>query len=324
MNKVNFYLKDKKSTSKSLIMAMFFTGNNHRMKISTQISIEPKNWNQNRQQAKSGLTNQYEINRSLRTLAETIEKIYYDIESDEGKDSVTPEKIKIQLEKLKTKPQNNKTLLQYFLEYKDRLSLRQKPSSLKSYGTTHKHFITYQNQTGFYFAFENINQKFYDSYLDFAYHHLKINPNTVGRDIKNLKSFLKDAVNYGIIEKIDLAPLKVIEVPSDRIALSEIDLQKLNDLDVDDYPRLLKTRNLFLLQCYTAMRLSDVMKLSSVNIKDSTITTTGKITKIKVIEYTQSKTGEKLEIPITHQIQKIFNYYPDYQFPIISEQKYNE
>ena len=55
MANVNFNLKDKKAKGKTLVF-LNFNYDNKRVKISTGISVHPKNWNENNMRVKEHMT----------------------------------------------------------------------------------------------------------------------------------------------------------------------------------------------------------------------------------------------------------------------------
>jgi len=106
--------------------------------------------------------------------------------------------------------------------------------------------------------------------------------------------------------------LKVFNEDTDLIALSEIEINQIEDLkDISD--RLSKTRDLFLFQVYTGLRISDLTKLKPENFNIIE----------KVITLTTMKTQDKITIPIEDKVIEILNKY-NFILPKYSPQKYNE
>lgn len=96
-------------------------------------------------------------------------------------------------------------------------------------------------------------------------------------------------------------------------AISLDDVTKIKNLDVNKYPDLRLTKDLFLFSYYTAgMNYADMIQLTK---KD--------ITKDNRIRYTRSKTGKTFNVPILEPTMEIINFYlkfnikTKYLFPIL-------
>jgi len=98
------------------------------------------------------------------------------------------------------------------------------------------------------------------------------------------------------------------------IYLNDEELQTLFDYDFSNNPRLDRTRDLFLIGCYTGLRFSDFSHLTPDNI-----THDGRILTV----FTQ-KTGVQVSIPINPQLQAILNKYGGVPPRAISNQRMND
>lgn len=85
---------------------------------------------------------------------------------------------------------------------------------------------------------------------------------------------------------------KTMEVP-DTIYLNQHELDLLWNMDLSDNETLRKTRDLFLIGCYTASRYSDYSLLSTANIRNGFLT------------FTQKKTGNSVMIPLSPKVLEI-------------------
>jgi len=75
MAKVNFYLKDKKAKTETLVY-LFFSYNDVRLKYSTGEKIYPKNWNFENQRVKKSFAGSLEINNLFDRIQESVQKIH--------------------------------------------------------------------------------------------------------------------------------------------------------------------------------------------------------------------------------------------------------
>ena len=71
-------------------------------------------------------------------------------------------------------------------------------------------------------------------------------------------------------------------------------------------------RDMFIIACYTALRISDIQKLKEAVIRDG------------VISLYQTKTKEQVEIPILKEISPLISYYQKAGFPSIDICKANK
>ncbi|MEM4260944.1 MAG: tyrosine-type recombinase/integrase [Candidatus Woesearchaeota archaeon] len=96
------------------------------------------------------------------------------------------------------------------------------------------------------------------------------------------------------------------------LVLSEEELEILKNTKFEN-PKLERTRDLFILQTYVLLRLSDFKELGNYNYD---------IINKQIFKY-QTKTGDSVTIPLPTTAIEILKKY-DYQMPRISGQKYNE
>lgn len=178
----------------------------------------------------------------------------------------------------------------------------QKCESLRPENFTVKHLTKFQDR---------LNEKFAS--------------NTVAKRLKHFKAFLKYYQELGGQTGLNLAKIKYKETEGVKIYLTEEELSLFQDAPVKDitsvqvkrsgkietvYVNLEQVRDLFVLQCNTGLRISDLKRVDQ-NIKGHKIVITTK------------KTGANIEIPISPTVRAILEKYK-YQLPQISEQKIND
>ena len=133
-------------------------------------------------------------------------------------------------------------------------------------------------------------------------------PNTVAKRLKHFKAFLKYYTKLGGNVGFDLSELKPKEKPGVKISLTETELTALQDHKLSG--RQAEIRDLFVLQCNTGLRISDLKRVDQ-NLHAN---------KIKI---TAQKTGSEIEIPISPAIREILERY-NYTLPQVPDQKINE
>lgn len=139
--------------------------------------------------------------------------------------------------------------------------------------------------------------------------------NNIAKHLDNFKQFLRAAASKKIA--FDMSVLedkesKPIREESYNVYLNKEELKVIEKLVLDPFSRLDKARDLFLLGCYTGMRVSDYNNLKPHNIKEETI------------DVFQAKTGIRTIIPIHRTVKKILSKYSKTGLPKLSNQKLND
>ncbi len=161
--------------------------------------------------------------------------------------------------------------------------------------------------------FEDIDLEFYNEWVQFL-QGKNFAANTVGKFIKNLKTFLNAATEDGINTNLKYKSHRFVKitVETDAVALNEAELNKLAEVNLSNKPHLERTRDLFLCGCWTGLRFGDLSRVKPENISDG------------FINVVQSKTGDRVTIPLHPVVSAILEKYNGSLPPAISNQKTNE
>ena len=142
--------------------------------------------------------------------------------------------------------------------------------------------------------------------------------NTIGAQIKNIKTFLKytygkNLHNNTIYLNDDFIAFKEL---TDNIYLTEKELDSIYQLDLSYNNRLDSLRDLFILACYTGLRYSDFSKLKKTDFeeKDGSY----------ILNIRTQKTDKDVSIPLKRIVVDIMNKYHWNLPSAISNQKMNE
>lgn len=135
-------------------------------------------------------------------------------------------------------------------------------------------------------------------------------PNTRARFLKKLKEFLKDYTeNLNGELKFNIKQIEYRETHGVKINLTFDELEGLEALELSG--RKAQIRDLFVLQCYTGLRISDLKRVDQNIIGDK-------------ISLTSQKTRTETSIPITPKIREIlerYDYYlPKFADPVINRE----
>ena len=150
-------------------------------------------------------------------------------------------------------------------------------------------------------------------------------PNTVAKRLKHFKAFLKYYQELGGQTGLNLSKIKYKETEGVKIYLTEEELETFQDAPIKGinsvkvnragkietvYVNLEQVRDMFVLQCNTGLRISDLKRVDKNIIGNRIVLTT-------------KKTGVNIEIPISPTVRAILEKY-NYQLPQVSEQKIND
>lgn len=332
-NEVRFNLKDTSATSETLIYLVYRLQNGERLKYSTGEKVNPELWdNDNMRTLVKGSANQKDIlkriNARLMSYESAMNKIISYIERERlhaNLDFFRAELDKeFTTEKITKKNDKETDLVEYAKRYIDecrkgvRLTQnndRYTLSTCKQYTTTCNLLIEF-NKTYKRLKFDQLEIDFYKKFINFLLNKKQFSKNTIGTVIKNTKVFIKESYNDGLHSNLIFRhpDFKKTSEEVVNIYLNNEELQTLFNYDFSNNPRLDRTRDLFLIGCYTGLRFSDFSQLTPENI-----THEGRILTV----FTQ-KTGVQVSIPINPQLQAILNKYGGVPPRAISNQKMND
>jgi len=188
--------------------------------------------------------------------------------------------------------------------------------SVKNYKTFQAQFDLYQNENR-KLNWEDITIEFYNDFVRFL-NGKKYRANTIGKHIARAKAIMRAALSEGLHDNKDFErkEFKIFQVATDEIYLDEKELKAVEKVDLTDKPHLELYRDIFLIGCYTAQRVSDYNKISPHNI----ITLKkGR----KAVSLHQKKQKEIVIIPIKKELDTILKKY-NYEPPRVYDQKLNE
>jgi hypothetical protein len=158
-----------------------------------------------------------------------------------------------------------------------------------------------------YLTPEEFNFRHYQAYQ--VYLKKSYAPNTVAKRTKIFKMFVKYLEKMRVKIDMSLDDIKFKETSGIKIYLTEDELDKIENLMM--IGSIDHARDLFLLQCCTGLRISDLFRVDQ-NIKGD-----------KIVLETQKVAGNVVEIPITLRVEKILQKYKN-KLPVMAEQTYRE
>ena len=193
--------------------------------------------------------------------------------------------------------------------------------SIQRYRTTQKLISDFQNTYSRTLDFETVDLTFYKDFNSYMVTVKDYAPETMGKHITALKTFLREATEEGINQNLDYQKktFKVASKSSEEsvnIALNEDELLEMYQLDLSDNQRLEKVRDLFIIGASTGLRFSDFTDIKPENIREDK---QGAFIKIN-----QFKTKREVVIPIDATVKTILQKYNNVLPTSPSNQKFND
>jgi integrase len=353
MATANFYLYDTRATKETRIILRFrYPAGN--VSYSTRQKIHPKYWNKNKQRARisPSFPQGQSINKILNKLQSEVFRIYNDLIYQD----LTPsnqilieklnEVLKIDSSRVKMSQINGKSFIELFELFihetehgirvkKNGTKIRE--STIKGYRTLLMHLRNFTKLKKFPLKILTIDsssptrindikdyyKQFYHQFTDYLYNDKNNYDNGVSGKIKNLRvffSYLKNDKNINIGDFY-----KSMYVPNEDVPIITLSPEQLRmliyDPSIDEKlcPRLQRIKDIFVFGCTVALRISDLLSLTTDNLQivDDTYYLMTRSRK------TDTVTFVKLPDFAKAIIDKYFGQYPTL-LPSISDQKFNQ
>jgi len=324
--KAKFYLKKPDASGKSLIYLKFKFGG-QRLVFSTGHSIRPEFWDAKRgcikrlKQTESD--GSYRLNDLQAKLALECEAAYNE-QSSRGKPSVEGIKDRLRVFMGGDKTEKHKGglygLIDRFISGEITYKKGTKQSStLKVYRTTKHHLEEFEAKYKFKVNFDKIGIDLYYRYVAFI-KAKGLSPNSIGKDIKNIKVFMREALEMELTDNLQFEKPKFSVTKEDTSAtfLTTGEISKLYKYDLSGNTRLEPVRDLFVFGCSVGLRFSDYSNIKPENIREMDGET--------YIDLKAQKTNQRVVIPCNPIVKDIFAKYrqmPNSLPRAISNQKFN-
>lgn len=314
-----FYLFKTKTTDETYIY-LRLAQQKKTFKFYTDLKIKPKDWNPEKGEARKSFRGFSDFNALLKERRDSLQEIHLRL-LNEGNYSIDLlrrlfyEKFE-KIEKA-SEVENFKTLTSFAKYYIESTKGIKKANTILHNTQTLNLLTSFEGSTRKKLSFDRINLDFYNDFIDYLTKEKKYTPNTIGKHIANVKLFMNEATERGYNTKFDYKSkrFKTTSETVESIYLTEPELLKIYNHDFSKNRKLEKTRDLFIIGCFTGLRFSDFSKLKIENIKD------------EEINVRTQKTGERVVIPIHWTVKQILGKYTETQTGLprpISNQKMNE
>ena len=300
-----------------------------RIEFTTGYRIDAEKWDTDKQRVRNGCTNKLkqsasEINASLLGYYTEVQEIFKKFEVEEI--MPTPEQIKEAfnalhkpIEEVKQRKSTPNAFYKAFDEFV-RDCGRQNDwtdSTYEKFAAVKNHLMNFRTEL----TFDFFDEKGLNDYVTYLRDVREMRNSTIGKQLSFLKWFLRWAFKKGVHQNnaYDSYKPKLKSTQKKIIFLTWEELNKLREFEIPAAKQALdRVRDVFLFQCFTGLRYSDVFNLRRSDIKGDHI------------EVTTVKTSDSLIIELNNHSTAILDKYKDVAFeddkvlPIITNQKMND
>mgnify|MGYP000932804232 FL=1 len=300
-----------------------------RIEFTTGYRIDAAKWDTDKQRVRNGCTNKLkqsasEINASLLGYYTEVQEIFKKFEVEEI--MPTPEQIKEAfnalhkpIEEVKPRKSTPNAFYKVFDEFV-RDCGRQNDwtdSTYEKFAAVKNHLMNFRDGL----TFDFFDEKGLNDYVTYLRDVKEMRNSTIGKQLSFLKWFLRWAFKKGLHQNnaYDSYKPKLKSTQKKIIFLTWEELNKLREFEIPAAKQALdRVRDVFLFQCFTGLRYSDVFNLRRSDIKGD------------YIEVTTVKTSDSLIIELNKHSKAILDKYKDVSFeddkvlPVITNQKMND
>ena len=302
-----------------------------RIEFTTGYRIDSAKWDADKQRVKNGCSNKLkqsasEINASLLEYYTEIQSIFKRFEVEDV--MPTPEQIKEVFNALRKpvseepKPKKEALPCDFFQVFDDFVEDcgRQNnwtDSTFEKFAAVKNHLTNFREGL----TFEFFDERGLNDYVGYLRDVKEMRNTTIGKQLSFLKWFLRWAFKKGVHQNnaYDSYKPKLKSTQKKIIFLTWDELNRLREFKIPFNKQALeRVRDVFLFQCFTGLRYSDVFNLRRSDIKDDHI------------EVTTVKTSDSLIIELNNHSKAILDKYKDVAFeddkvlPVITNQKMND
>ena len=314
--KIKFYTETKHSVREKRTIWCYVRENNNTLTLNTGQEINPAFWDKKLKKGDPAKTKNKILKAELNNLNQylaMIESKIFSIEREvRGKDfGAGFGKIQDAI-----KSHFNKKNIGFFDIYDEFLSLKKEQvtvNQLSKYKRNKELLLKYQKVSRERLDFEKITPLLLEKFRIYLVTKEGMINNTAYKHITLLKTFLIWSNDNNFTNNNSYKSFKGKSEANEVIFLTEKELMSLYNLEIEE-ERLKRVRDIFIFQCFTGVRYSDIKQISREDIINATW-------KVRT-----QKTRQIIEIPLNYYALSILKKYRDFPqpLPIISNQKMNE
>ena len=332
--KLNFNLKQVREEKKLTQIMLVTTINQRRIRIYTKLRVEPENWDHRTHRCYISSRLNLRERKRLKLLNKQIDDIVLAIIDEDERlamkgEYLSAHTIREVIEDNQAREQRVKdpiscmrNLINDYEKSINRKGRRGIESTKTTYYTALNRLTEFNNQRRTPItSFDDFNKKFFIDFTNFLYaysygvnkpktHYTR---NTIINTLKVIKNLLHRAYDNEMTTNNYFEKVQTT-LPSDsseQIYLHEKEIHKFASGDIENDSER-EIRDMFVISCYTALRISDIQQLNQANIKDG------------VLSLYQTKTKDLVDIPILKEVAPLITHYQKVGFPVINRIKANK
>ena len=321
MASLSFVLKESNSKTPTLIL-LYLRHGNQRVKLSSGITIEPSKWDAEKQRiTRKATLGEQAGNATLQKFRKLFDSYTAQVRLEGSEFTLKGFKAHLsQINKPRSKQEGN--LLRFAESFIQEVNRR--PETIKGYRNTLNRLTDYAKHTKQKLNFGEIDLTLLNDLVRYFEEVKGFSMNTIHLHVKNLKVFMKEAMERGLHTNTahESRRFTVSTEDTPKAYLTAQELDQLRQVDLSENKRLERVRDLFLIHANTGVRYSDLHKINSDNLKHEG--------GAAFFQIRQEKTSAFLWIPVLNsEVLSILDKYEGHspglseRGKFLSNQKYN-
>jgi integrase len=276
------------------------------IKEHSGIMVKPKDWDfENKEVKKRKSPEWYEANLYLSNILSEVRKRYLKMKMDNP--DVSSMDVKEMMKEVIGGKDHSRKEMDFFEVYKLFLEEKKKISKPKTYSKYEvlERLLREFAKKNYPLNFSRINKQFEADFKYYSYTERKHLNNTVSRGIKCIKVFMKWAMEHpskfhsnNLYERFTSQ-----QDDSNPMALTMEEFHRICELDLSDNDKLDRVRDVFVLQCLTGQRYSDICNFRMKDLREK-----GEDMEWNLYQVKNNK-KEVVEIPLLPKAVEIVNKY---------------
>ncbi len=265
--------------------------------VYTGVTISPEKWNHLKKMIKGEGHLINEQNTKIKKLQSEIELYVFSLKRDDKeyfhKELLDFLKVSQSVKSSEHSPSN---FLSYFEKYIEEGEIRYANQTLKAYRTTKRHitdFILTKGKKSI--AFDSFTSLLFKQFNEYLRTKVKLSPASRGKQIKNIKAVLNEALKSGLHSSRDFQDVKKDNEQSLNVYLNIDEISKLNNFE-NYNPIEKKIVDAFLFICYTGLRFTDYFNIKMHNFSSNIVGEK----ELYFMQFVQDKTNEEVKVPLMY------------------------
>lgn len=314
MASIKFYLLSEKPNAS--VYLRFSTGRQLELRQKTGVTIpSPKeDWSQPKNLPKTNTAENKNLNSKLKKLSDFILGKYNEDYNDNTSDPVEFNRdwLRNCIDTFFNRVQS--TEKDYFLEFAKEFVKEMprrsyivkgvkrpySPITIEKYQNVVNHLEEFEKFKRKRYKIIDITDSFTNEFNDYLKEEKRLSINTIGRDIKRVKTIILEAEKTGHKISHKVKEIKGFEDEKIVVYLTFDEIDKIKETSFSD-DKLIRAKEWLIIGCFTGQRISDLWRMrKSMIIQDNGF---------KYITFKQFKTGKSVKIPVHWEVEPILEKY---------------